>query len=70
MTYSFLSVSPRFVTVPENLTVRSGNTAVLNCQADGSPEPVITWFKDGKSVTQGGRISFSNEGKLLSIFLC
>lgn len=62
-----VNVSPRFVSVPENLTVRSGNTAVLYCEADGSPEPVITWFKDGKSVTQGGRVSFSNEGTTLTI---
>ncbi|KAG8309246.1 hypothetical protein J6590_090756, partial [Homalodisca vitripennis] len=62
-----VNVAPQFVTSPENLTVRSGYKAELRCEADGSPEPVITWFKDGKTVVPGGRLSISSEGTLLTI---
>lgn len=58
-----MTVPPKFVTVPENLTVRSGSKAELKCEADGFPEPVITWFKDGKSVLAGNRIILSPEGE-------
>lgn len=57
-----LTVQPHFVTMPENQTVRSGSKAQLRCEADGSPEPVITWFKDGRSVVPQGRVSITSEG--------
>lgn len=43
--------------------MRSGYKAEQRCEADGSPEPVISWFKDGKSVIPGGRVTFNSEGK-------
>lgn len=51
------------MTMPDNMTVRSGSQAQLRCVADGSPEPVITWFKDGRSVVPQGRVSLSSEGE-------
>lgn len=63
--FIFISVPPHFIVLPENLTVRNGSDAELRCQAEGSPFPVISWFKDGKSVSPGGRITFSNEGKFV-----
>ncbi|XP_054274117.1 peroxidasin-like isoform X2 [Macrosteles quadrilineatus] len=62
-----VNVQPHFVTMPENQTVRSGSKAQLRCEADGSPEPVITWFKDGRSVVPQGRVSITSEGTLLTV---
>jgi len=54
---------PSFTTHPENLTLKSGGLAELQCAADGTPAPTITWFKDGHSVVAGGRVSFSSTGQ-------
>jgi len=57
---------PSFTTHPENLTLKSGGLAELQCVADGTPAPTITWFKDGHSVVAGGRLSFSSTGQYIS----
>ena len=57
---------PSFTTHPENLTLKSGGFAELQCAADGTPAPTITWFKDGHSVVAGGRLSFSSTGQYIS----
>jgi len=57
---------PSFTTHPENLTLKSGGLAELQCAADGTPTPSITWFKDGHSVIAGGRLSFSPTGQYIS----
>jgi len=60
-----LTVAPSFTTHPENLTLKIGGLAELQCVADGTPTPTVTWFKDGRSVVPGGRISFSSTGQYL-----
>uniref|UniRef100_A0A1B6E548 Uncharacterized protein n=2 Tax=Clastoptera arizonana TaxID=38151 RepID=A0A1B6E548_9HEMI len=62
-----VNVPPQLIVVPENLTVKNGSDAKLRCQAEGHPNPVISWFKDGKSVTLGGRTTFYNDGSTLLI---
>ena len=57
-----ISVAPSFTTHPENLTIKVGGLAELQCAADGLPTPTISWYKDGHSITAGGRISFSAGG--------
>ncbi|KAJ9586071.1 hypothetical protein L9F63_020268, partial [Diploptera punctata] len=52
-------LAPSFTTHPENLTIKTGGLAELQCAADGLPTPTISWYKDGRSVTAGGRTSFS-----------
>lgn len=56
------------IKVPENLTTKSGSLVQLHCIAEGSPVPVITWFKDGNSVIVGPRTSFVEDGKLTIVF--
>ncbi|PSN40372.1 Peroxidasin, partial [Blattella germanica] len=63
--YVKVNVAPIFTTHPENLTIKSGGLAELRCAADGLPAPIISWYKDGRSVTAGGRISFSADQHLL-----
>ncbi|XP_069701170.1 peroxidasin [Periplaneta americana] len=64
---SLAKVVPSFTTHPENLTLKSGGLAQLKCVADGLPAPTISWFKDGRSVAAGGRISISAGGQQLYI---
>ncbi|GLG98860.1 Toll-like receptor 7 [Gryllus bimaculatus] len=40
-------VYPTFDKIPANVTAKSGSTAKLECAASGSPQPQISWRKDG-----------------------
>ncbi len=44
-----LAVFPTFEKTPEDVTVRAGTTARLECAAKGFPTPQIAWQKDGGS---------------------
>lgn len=47
-TVSVLSaVLPSFVKTPRDRTIRTGQTARLECAAEGHPAPQIAWQKDG-----------------------
>lgn len=38
---------PTFTKTPSDIRVKAGNTARLECHAEGSPPPEIAWKKDG-----------------------
>ena len=38
---------PRVHTYPNSVSVEEGESLTLNCTAEGYPQPVIVWFKDG-----------------------
>ncbi|XP_047438665.1 leucine-rich repeats and immunoglobulin-like domains protein 1 [Mugil cephalus] len=42
-----VNVLPSFVKTPRDSTIRTGNTARLECAAEGHPSPQIAWQKDG-----------------------
>lgn len=42
-----IATFPRFIKTPTNVTVKTGETAPLNCAATGDPPPEISWKKDG-----------------------
>lgn len=42
-----LAVFPKLTMKPKNVSVEAGKTFELLCQADGHPEPVLSWQKDG-----------------------
>ncbi|VDL71887.1 unnamed protein product [Nippostrongylus brasiliensis] len=47
--------------------VNAGKVSVLNCPVSGSPPPVITWLRDGQTLSPSPRFVFVEEGKQLQI---
>lgn len=41
------TVLPSFIKMPQDITIRTGTTARLECAAEGHPSPTIAWQKDG-----------------------
>ncbi len=49
----FVSVdcsSPVIIEHPEDIIVAKNDPVTLRCEAEGDPQPDISWFKDGKQV--------------------
>lgn len=42
-----VNVLPSFIKMPQDITIRTGTTARLECAAEGHPSPTIAWQKDG-----------------------
>ncbi|CAG0882955.1 unnamed protein product [Darwinula stevensoni] len=42
---------PKITEHPTDVTVGRNQPVTLNCQASGSPDPSITWYKNGVPVT-------------------
>lgn len=41
---------PAFIAMPTSLKERVGRNVTLDCAANGYPEPVIVWLKDGATI--------------------
>nr|XP_032653549.1 hemicentin-2 isoform X2 [Chelonoidis abingdonii] len=52
---------------PEVVMVRAGETAVLQCEADALPEPVVTWYKNGHQLALGNGARTLLRGQRLEI---
>ncbi|XP_044733835.1 peroxidasin isoform X3 [Chrysoperla carnea] len=62
-----INVAPAFTVHPENLTVKTGADAHIECIASGSPIPDIKWYKNGRLITTTARISIEPDGTRLVI---
>ncbi|XP_027560313.1 hemicentin-1 isoform X2 [Neopelma chrysocephalum] len=51
----------------EEVTVLRGNAAAMECLADGSPAPSVTWFKDDHPLGLGAHLTSSNQGMVLHL---
>ncbi|XP_043916356.1 peroxidasin homolog [Protopterus annectens] len=57
-------VLPVFSQVPQDVSVEVGQDVEIPCSAQGIPEPVITWNKDGVQITESGKFYISSQGIL------
>ncbi len=48
----------QLTSVPHDMAAPKGTTVQLPCRAQGSPKPVISWFKDGHDMSSSGRYYF------------
>ena len=55
--------APKFTQPLESVEVTEGSGTTLECKVTGTPEPNITWFKDGESVTDVKRYKTRFDGE-------
>ncbi len=58
---SFSAVSADSSREPESQTRPRAGTARFSCQAEGTPVPRITWFKNGQVIHSNGRTKMYNK---------
>ncbi|XP_050687397.1 protein sidekick-like isoform X4 [Eriocheir sinensis] len=58
--------APQVRVAPENMTVLDGQDATIRCQADGAPQPNITWFfNDSLELVGNGHYVIHDSGDIL-----
>lgn len=53
--------------LPNDVTVLVNKTTLLECQADGSPAPKISWIKDSQPVAQDSTHRLLSNGRTLQV---
>uniref|UniRef100_A0A8C3SMB3 Ig-like domain-containing protein n=1 Tax=Chelydra serpentina TaxID=8475 RepID=A0A8C3SMB3_CHESE len=49
------------------VTVRVGIPVTLECESNAVPPPVITWYKNGRMITESANIEILADGQMLQI---
>ena len=49
----------------EYLTTKQGVDITLQCQAEGNPQPTITWQRDGQPLDSNGHYTVRDDGALV-----
>lgn len=58
-----LSAPAEFVQPPQSVARPVGTTAIFTCQAQGEPEPQLTWLKNGQILEPGGHVRLRNNNR-------
>ena len=58
--------APSIVTSPMSLVVNESGTASFQCEAEGNPEPKVTWLKQNSSLPADKRIVSSRGGLVIT----
>ncbi|KAL4635075.1 hemicentin-1 [Arapaima gigas] len=53
--------------LPVQVSVRVGNAVTLECKSNAVPPPTITWYKNGRLVTESANLRILAEGQMLQI---
>uniref|UniRef100_A0A452F193 Hemicentin 2 n=1 Tax=Capra hircus TaxID=9925 RepID=A0A452F193_CAPHI len=59
-----LQSAPVFQVKPQDVTVRSGDSVALRCQASGEPAPTVKWLQQGQPVQASRRLQTLPDGSL------
>uniref|UniRef100_H0WC62 Hemicentin-1 n=1 Tax=Cavia porcellus TaxID=10141 RepID=H0WC62_CAVPO len=51
-----------------NASVLVNQPTSLLCEVEGTPSPIITWYKDGVQLTESSTVQILNNGKILKLF--
>ncbi|XP_077421060.1 immunoglobulin superfamily DCC subclass member 3 [Vanacampus margaritifer] len=57
-----------FIQPPQSIARPVGTTAIFTCQAQGEPEPQLTWLKNGQILEPGGHVKLRNKNSTLTIY--
>ena len=58
-----LSAPAEFVQLPQSIARPVGTTAIFTCQAQGEPEPQLTWLKNGQILEPGAHVRLRNNNR-------
>lgn len=62
-----IQVPPTIGTHPQSQVISEGRLVELFCRATGSPDPLITWSKDGRTLQASSRLDIDSTGTHLRI---
>ena len=58
--------APSIVAPPISMLVNESSTASFQCEAEGNPEPKITWLKQNSSIPADKRVTSSRGGLMIT----
>ncbi|KAK3084547.1 hypothetical protein FSP39_015151 [Pinctada imbricata] len=60
-------VVPMFLTKPESRIYSSGDIIILECDVIGTPQPVVTWFRDGTKLSNTSKHRSLYDGRVATL---
>ncbi|XP_009996158.1 PREDICTED: hemicentin-1 [Chaetura pelagica] len=52
---------------PSEVVVTQGSEISLECQAQGTPQPAVSWLRDGRALPGSGDIALRHQGRVLHL---